>query len=97
MDRPQVRWALYVLSALTIGCVFWLVPGAQQFLGAHFCVTFWLTAGADFVITQSDNAPSEQGRFGYSDRFLAYLFVAWLICPVRLGVLYCQYRARRAG
>lgn len=96
MDRPHVRFALYLLSALTVGCVFWLVPGAQQFLGAYFVVTFWLTAGADFGITQSANAPPEQERFGYVDRFLAYLFVAWLIWPVRLGVLLRHYRARRA-
>lgn len=97
MNRPQIRLALYVVSALTVGCVFWLVPGAQAFMTGYFIATFWLTAGVDFVVTQSNNAGAEPDRFGYADRFMAYLFVAWLIWPVRLGVLYCQYRDKRSG
>lgn len=85
--------ALVLSAAAVLGLLALIQPSAHIF-GIYFTAAFWVLVGADFLVSE---VQEKKGRFSFVDRFLAYLFVAWLIWPVRLVQLVRAARASGSG
>lgn len=90
----------YAVSAIVVILAAVLLNPSATVAGAYWCVSFWALVGFDFFKTQVvENGESEVAvlnepvagrRFGFADRFIAYLFAAPFIAPAKLVMAFAR-------
>ncbi len=87
MEKKVAIYGLSALLVLIAAVVLNSLGLADQFISIYMPTAFFVLAGMDFYRTQVlEDGASEvvSSNYSFADRFLAYLFVAPFIMPVRV-------------